>query len=549
MDLLGDDIRDIEANVLDKYYEKQPLLQRCQVEAVSHLLKLYGNLVRDFNSNELLQLSGDSWLTEQKLWIRALGQSLRWVLKLCKSSITFSKDPWHTIDEEAFALLSWARLYIKLCDDHTAASRGLYVASLDEDLQEIRFQHKGRADLSIHLSQGAAHPLRCNEVLKDLPERELDSLFNQWKSKVNFEKLDEPESLPLFENDFSHPNQIPIKQWTRLTILPELDDCENLNGFTIGDLRDFWACLFLECQLATRLENYVDNLIGPENDLGSIMLQGNLVEVAEYLAHSFKMDAKVVLEIINCLTFDESSQKPTLSNSPFIKTGCGTISLLCRLVVNIDPYIMIASALAKRSRKRIYEALIQKIEKANVIHMGKQFQNSGFIVFTEEVFTGNDNSKICPDLIVYDQETNQILIADYKHAIPPIGASEVGNRFRDLEKWKEQIRRYLQFFNKHREMIKGRLGWKSTVRIYGMLLFRWEMVIPVPIETDITYADWISLSVILQGIDKPKISEISKFFRLPRGVDQAACRWEVGEESIQVDKWTYRRPIIILNSE
>jgi len=125
----------------------------------------------------------------------------------------------------------------------------------------------------------------------------------------------------------------------------------------------------------------------------------------------------------------------------------------------------------------------------------------------------------------------------------------VGNRILDMEKWKEQIRRYLQFFDKNEEMIRGRLRCKSTAQIYGMLLFRWEMVIPVPIETDITYADWLSLSDILKKIEKPIISEISRFFRLPRDADQVACHWEVGEESIQVDKWTYRRPIIILNPE
>ena len=551
MDLLGEGIRYVEANVLDKYYEKQPLLQRCQIEAVSHLLKVYGNLVREFDAAELLQLATNTWLTEQNLWSRALEQSLRWVLKHCKPSSTFSKDPWRTIDEEALLLLSWARSYVKLCDDHTSASRGLCVASLNEDLHEIRFQLKDTAEFNVYLSQMAAHPLHVNEVFKEFPSKELDNLFNQWKSKINFDKLDEPESLPLFENNFSHPNQIPIKQWTRLTILPELDDCENLNGFTLGDLRDFWACLFLECKLIARLENHVDNVVGDENDLGSVMLQGSLVEVSEYLANSFKIDAQVILEIINCLTFDQNSHKSTLSNSPFIKTECGTMSLLCRLVIGIDPYIMIASALAKRSRKLklIYETLIHKIEKVNVIHIGERFRNLGFTVLTEEVLTGKDNSKICPDLIVYDQESHQILVADYKHAIPPIGASEVGNRILDLEKWKEQIRRYLQFFDKNEEMIRGRLGCKSTAQIYGMLLFRWEMVIPVPIETDITYADWLSLSDILKKIEKPIISEISRFFRLPRDADQVACHWEVGEESIQVDKWTYRRPIIILNPE
>jgi hypothetical protein len=46
MDLLGEDIRYVEANVLDRHHEQQPLLQRSQIEAVSHILKVYGNLLR-----------------------------------------------------------------------------------------------------------------------------------------------------------------------------------------------------------------------------------------------------------------------------------------------------------------------------------------------------------------------------------------------------------------------------------------------------------------------------------------------------------------------
>lgn len=485
MDLIEACIRDVEINILDKYHENQPLLQRSQIEAISHILKVYGNILREFDLAESNQTRTGNRLTEEILLALALEQCLRWVLTSCKLISSSSQDSWQIIDEEAMSLISWARLYVKLCADYTALFRGYYIATLNEALHEIRFDYKNIIEFTVYSSQMAAYPFHVNEVFNILPKKEIDDIFHQWKGKVNLTELHLPEKLPDFENVFSVPNQLIMLEWSRATILPELDNSENLHGFTLGDLRIFWACLFLKCYLIANLESYVDETIGSENDLGSVMLQGHSIEFSEYLGEYFKMDSITVLRIIDCLTFDESSHKSTLSNSPFIKTKCGAISILCRRVVKIDPYIMISSSLAKRSRKSIYEALVHKIEKINVTNVGTQFQNIGFTVIIEGIFKSKENVKICPDLIVYDQYNHQILIVDYKHAIPPIGAGEVGNRIRDLEKWKDQIRRYLTFFSKNEDIIKSKLKCTKISQVYGMLLFRWGMPIPVVTETDI----------------------------------------------------------------
>jgi hypothetical protein len=156
VDPLKGKIREVEAQVLDKHHEGQPLLRRGELEAVSHLLKVYGNVIRDFRSPELLQLPTDRWLTELQLWTRALEQSLRWTLVHCLPKKEFSGDSWSEIDNEALSLLSLARSYVKLCVDHTVACRGHYIASCDEVTREIRFRVKSDIDWTMLTCQLAS---------------------------------------------------------------------------------------------------------------------------------------------------------------------------------------------------------------------------------------------------------------------------------------------------------------------------------------------------------------------------------------------------------
>ena len=77
---------------------------------------------------------------------------------------------------------------------------------------------------------------------------------------------------------------------------------------------------------------------------------------------------------------------------------------------------MVASALAKRSRKRVYEVLVNEIEKHNVVSIAAAFRNAGFVVLAQESLANDQGDSICPDFIIYEPATEQVLISDYKHA-------------------------------------------------------------------------------------------------------------------------------------
>jgi hypothetical protein len=381
-------------------------------------------------------------------------------------------------------------------------------------------------------------------VLKDMPEPELCRLFHGWLSEVDLSRLRNHEGIPRFDHHPSSADLLRIMGWARKSILPELDDHKDLAGFSLGQLRDFWGHLFVECQLVTRLEDYTDRVVGPENDLGSVIYQEREAELAEYFAQQFGLDTPAVLSIIGCLAFDPQSPKSTVTNSPFVKTRCGTISLLCRRVVTIEPNIMVASALAKRSRKRIYDALINEIEQHNAIGIAAAFRSAGFVVLVQEGLANDQGKSICPDFIIFEPATEQVLISDYKHAIPPIGAGEVDNRLRDLDEWTDQIRRYLRFAAENRELVLAKLACRQISRFDGMLLFRWPLAIPGMLQEDITYGDWSSLSVAVRQVKGLTINDILRSYRLPRDAEQTVRQWEVSEEPVTVGEWTYRRPYL-----
>ena len=544
VDPLAGRIREVEAQILDKHHEEQALLRRSQVEAVSHLLKMYGNIVREFLSPELRQVPTNSWLTELEFWTRALEQSLRWALEYCQANNRLSGESWRQIDEEALSLLSWAHSYVKLCIDHTAASRGRYMASFDENRREIRFQLIGY-DLTMLVGQVASWPVHTADLLKSMPEPELRRFF-------------EPPGSPRPISRSSTSLRTCLHSSTILRILtssrstsgpeelffPELGDQEDLSGF-LGQLRDLWASLFIQCQMVTRLEEHVDRVMEPNNDLGSLMYQGTNRELANYFSHMCGVDRRTISSMIDCLTFDAKSPKSTATNSPFVKTQCGTVSLLCRRVVTLDPNLMLSSALAKRSRKRVYDHLINKIERQVVAEIAKAFQNAGFVVIAQPTLESRSGERICPDLVIYEPTTERVLITDYKHALPPFGAAEVDNRLRDLDEWTEQVRVYLSFSETNREIITDRLKCVNIARADGMLLFRWPLAIPGMLQADVTYADWTSLAVGLRCVEGLAITDILRLYRLPRDADQILWQWEVGEESISVGRWTYKRPLIV----
>src|SRR5580692_9480020 len=103
-------VRQLEAELLDKNHLTFKLLLRSQQTAVSHLLKILGDLLREYETGE----TDCSWSVRQtiaNLTMEAAEHAIRWVLTKCVNGIHEPGEQWKEKDDEAIELLVWAIQY------------------------------------------------------------------------------------------------------------------------------------------------------------------------------------------------------------------------------------------------------------------------------------------------------------------------------------------------------------------------------------------------------------------------------------------------------
>lgn len=548
MTLIQPMVRQVEAQMLDRHHEGFAILKRSPVTAVSHALKVFGNILREFHASEFNTLTSNAWVIEQTCWLRALEQVLRWILMNEASPRSFSEPThWSILDREALEILGWANSYVRLCDDHIAASQGFYTAICDEKRREITFIPNEPTEPTVVTTQLASDYLRAQTRHDNHMSRALDGLFTAWIANFEIAAIHRPEDLPNVREAITSRSQDmdTVLTWIRTVILPELDDDNDLHGFTLGQLRRFWTYLFVESWLMTRLELKIDSVVGQNNDFGSTLYQGSREELARNFSDFCDIESSVIESIIECLTFEPTSKRSTATNSPFVVTECRTISLLCWHVVALDENTMISSALAKRSRSKLYESLITRIERRCVRRISQAFQKAGYTTVTDRELVTPEQNRIRPDILVYDARSSELLIVEYKHAIPPSGAGQVCNRLKDFDAWQCQLAEYLATFDTNRAVLGSLLSFRPIRHVYGMLLFRWPMAIPVRPSLSIVCADTVSLLNGLDGSYAAGFAEILKFYRNAFDADFSPRRWEVRQTTIRVGSWRYHRPLLV----
>ena len=123
----------------------------------------------------------------------------------------------------------------------------------------------------------------------------------------------------------------------------------------------------------------------------------------------------------------------------------------------------------------------------------------------------------------------------------------MANRLNDLESWRQQIRKYIQFVIEHKAYVAEALAVPVVSDCTGLLLLRWPMPIPAHFTSDVILADWPSLKVILdRGIDIG-IDELHRFFRHFRLASKQFSRRVIATcQDIVVGDWTYKHPVVAL---
>src|SRR5260370_1345752 len=132
-------IRRVEQDILDPEFRKFNLRRRRSMLAVGHLLKVFGDSVRDLNRGIGVETFEQARF-RVNFMTYALGHCLRWLAESQVSSIAFPDERWETIDNEAAEFLRWGIEYTFIANDHTAWSRGLMTASVDHATSRIAFR-------------------------------------------------------------------------------------------------------------------------------------------------------------------------------------------------------------------------------------------------------------------------------------------------------------------------------------------------------------------------------------------------------------------------
>jgi hypothetical protein len=542
-DALPKAIRTVEKQVLDRHHLEEPLLQRDQREALVYLQRSYAHAIRDHLNVE----SQDRRSWSQFFGMLNLGfdQAVRWAMRHCssESAMRDSIPDFKDLDLEADKLIGWGTDYTKLCMDHTAASRRFYTASIDEDARTISFAFPQDSDHSVLLGQLAAQSIHAQSQVAELPNALLSQLFESWVRGVDLTKIRVASDLPDIWGWTHHHCYVDVKKWIDTQIFPEIEETTQLRGFTVANLRKFWAHLLIATRMMTDLERAVDARCGPSNDLGSVILEGPTDEFCSMLAGSWDLPGDIVQEIVALLTFDSEVGRDGLNSSVFLQTAQKVTHLVCWKAQLSDPGTVTSRALARKS-KSTYDALITTIEQRSVSQVASQLEHHGLVSILGRKIETEDGA-IHPDFWLYEPLTSTLIVCDYKHALPPFGPGEVANRLGDLEAWLGQIRKYIKFVASHRSHVACALKLPHIVKTEGLLLFRWALPVPATAPNDVILADWPTLRTVLDNGIMIGVAELRRFFgSLRQASPETSGEMVAATHDIIVGDWTYRHPTI-----
>lgn len=314
----------------------------------------------------------------------------------------------------------------------------------------------------------------------------------------------------------------------------------NLGGYTLQDFRQFYAGIYVLSHHAISLERIIDSKYGDENFLGSLLMDLTTDEALEHFKLVTGLGAEIVKPIIVDLTFDIESDHALLSNQPFISDGKQHLMYVPRIIVNSHPERMLAGAINKGPKRKIYESIIENMQDKGLDVLESALSGTGLNVIREKLIIVNSR-QIRPDLILFKQSQDSLLVIDYKHAISPYGPSEVIYKMNEIRKGIAQIKKYISALRADQTSINLALDRQSECpkrKVYGALIFRAPM--PVLMETDpeVLMIDWSTLHKKIQDFNGLSIDRLIQIIQ-DCSKARATAKISLLENSIRINDWTY----------
>lgn len=529
-------IRQFERDILDKFHESLDFYQYPEDIVIPYLMQVYGDFERYRDRLEENGRSGgviDSYLSNL---VHGISHCIRWI-KLqnnpkYSSEKHLSPDGVHAIAND---YAYWGAMYHTIAQEFVVWSRGIKDVSLDRSKKIISFLQTDKYDYASVFGLQKLYRQRLNAAFDGYPHKEMDRIFSEWikavdlskppiANSINWSKAKESELFPLL---MTKMEQI---------IFPELEGTISLGGYTLTELRRFFALFFINFYFIRWIEAYLDTQSGKNIAFGSNPLYLNKLQFLKLGRDITGLGNEVLSSIIDDFTFDHTNFHSSISIQPFIYSRSGLYYILPNLFCLVEPSRMIVGALNKGPKKKIYAKLINDIEKFSLrVIAGAISTNPLWKYFVEKTLKYGGR-QFQPDVIIIESQTKNICVIDYKHYVGPITASEVQYKMSECEKAIGKLEEYISVLSNLKTVGNQNIDGFS---VYGILLTHKPLPVPMPVGMTVQVTD---LETLLSALEKkPSCTTLIPLIKqLPADAEPPFIEEDA---EIEVVDWTIKRTV------
>ena len=530
----------VERDVLDQEHRRLGFISRRSPLAVGHLLKVYGDAVRDVSRGVDTRTFIEARFKINMMGY-GLGHCLRWLLENQVASVILPAERWDVLDREAAEFLGWGTAYALLANDRTAWKANLITAEVDQSHKRITFGLPD-ADLRWFVQQVEAQQVTIDERVGNRPDETLRADGIAW--------LGDSQVLRTgLQGDYKpRPRSVTqaMEAWASRSVLPTLDGGEDLSGFSLAEFRIFVSSLLPFCLYHCWFEDEADRQFGHTHPFGSQPMMMPVGRFAKWASQFSGLSEGTAKAIVAMLTFDPSRFHERITYRPFVVLANQTLLTSPRLWGFLNLERLLVGSLNASGRKRVYDDLINQIETRQVKEIAAVLGRvAGWRVACQRSFRA-DGTKITPDFVIWEPGSDRILVIDYKHAMEASGPVEVANRLSDFSKWIKRVGDYKAFFSSNWGILKDQVGRtlkNAPAAIDGLILSRWPLALPVAECGNVVVADWSGFQRYLPTSEGCPIGSLLEWAATMPEVQRPSRFAEVPQE-IRVGDWTYVRTAI-----
>lgn len=526
-------IRKFESEILDKAHTRLAFYQYSEDIVIPYLLQVYGDTER--HRDNLISNGHNAYSLSIYLnnMMHGIGHCIRWMIKQTQPTLTstFDKSPGQ-LQEMAADFLGWGTGYYMIAQEFVTWSRGIKTAILDENNKTITFLNPNGYDYSGIYNKQLLYAKQIQNVYLSYPHEEMEDEFEEWINDIDF--FEPPIANHIDWHKGKNSNSYPLMFKKMCEILfPELQETTDLGGYNLKQLRQFYALFFLNFYFIRWTEAVLDSKSGQNLSFGSNPLYLSITQFHKLASTITGLTKDVVGAIISDLTFNPNNFHTSVTIQPFVLSSSGTYYILPNLFSQLEPSRMILGALNKGSKKKIYDKLINLIEKFNLHKLYSSISDfSNCTSYLEKVIKF-EGKQIHPDLIIIDTSAKFVCVIDYKHFIGPITASEVDYKMKELKKGATQVQNYIEIL---KQLSKIGVTDINGFSIKGLLITHEPMPVPLSTEIEVSITDMDTFINRVTGFNAQSRGLI-ELMQLITAYSISKNVFEAFDADIEVDEW------------